>query len=143
MMASDTNKNKLISRLDKAREKVARIQISTPDWFSDWFDKQEAVGLRLKEKYGEDFDQPTMFLGVSMAVAEAKAAQEWIDSLTSEIIKLSPNSVENGHVYYGATGGGISIIVTPTSLGPIYEIQEAITGKKINLCEATDWYFYG
>ncbi len=41
--------------------------------------------------------------------------------------------------YYGAIGGGISYTFTPTSLGTIVKVKEAITGEELDLTEYNDW----
>lgn len=40
---------------------------------------------------------------------------------------------------YGATGGGLSYCFTPTGLGVIVTVQEALSKETLNLTDFSDW----
>ena len=103
----------------------------------------------LIEKYGPDFDKPDSSFYLN--VAEARCIAEWVESLRPEILAIQNAGRDGifddvmmpGEPYYGATGGGLSYTFTPTSLGTILVVKEAITGKELNVSDALSWYFYG
>lgn len=114
--------------------------------------KYQTTGERLKAKYGPDFDKYTAQNGFNILVAEAGAINEWLESLKPEILAIQKQGSKNSpfgdimssdEPYYGATGGGVSYTFTPTSLGTILTVKEAITGKELNVSDALDWFFYG
>jgi len=119
---------------------------------SGFMTKYQATAERLKAKYGPDFAKYTSQNGFPMTVAEAGAINEWLESLKPEILAIQKRGSNgdpfrdmmlNEEPYYGATGGGVSYTFTPTSLGTILTVKEAITGKELNVSDALDWYFYG
>ena len=100
---------------------------------------------RLAAKYGPDFEKqlPSAF---GLNVAETKCIDEWIESLRPEIMAKQGNTyseISPNEPYYGATGGGVTYSFTPTSLGTILVVKEAITGKELNVSDALGWFFYG
>ena len=44
-----------------------------------------------------------------------------------------------GSVYAGASGGNITFSVTPTSLGNVFKVADAITGEVIDLTDYANW----
>lgn len=100
----------------------------------------------LEEKYGADFDVENVDT-FGMNNAEVLCIEQWLDELRPEILALQRGKVPAGlpedEPCYGATGGGVSYTFTPTSLGVILSVKEAVTGKTLNVTEALDWYFYG
>jgi hypothetical protein len=115
-------------------------------------EKYKAQGEALKAKYGDDFEKPAPGNNFGLNIAEAGAVDEWYQSLMPEILAIQKRGmkdssfrdiVESDVPYYGATGGGLSYTFTPTSLGTIITVKEAITGKELNVSDAVGWYFYG
>jgi hypothetical protein len=114
-----------------------------------FMEKQEKDRLRLIEEYGDDFEK---YGGHNFGFnnAEIGAINKWVESLRPEILAIQNKGglkKEFGDTmsepYYGATGGGLTYSFTPTSLGTICVVTEAITKKSLNVQEATFWYFYG
>ena len=111
-------------------------------------EREEQHQAFLKE-FGEVYDKP--FQGFGLNVAEAAAVKKWYDGLKPEIIATQKKNTKDSHIqdmigaepYYGAIGGGLSYAFTPTGLGNICVVTEAITGKSLNVAEATNWFFYG
>ena len=87
------------------------------------------------EKYGEDYDK-TVFTH-AIAKCEALAISAWLKEIQPEIDAKLPGGI------YGATGGNLSYTFTPTSLGTILTVKEAVTGKELNVSDAVNWILYG
>jgi hypothetical protein len=116
----------------------------SPTYLQNIAAKMAAQHADLVAKYGENFDAPAEQFGLN--VAEACVINEWIESLRPEIMALQGKTyseISPDEPYYGATGGGLSYRFTPTSLGTIIVVKEAITGKELNVTDALGWYFYG
>lgn len=52
---------------------------------------------------------------------------------------LPPGLSMKGAPYYGVIGGGLTYKFTPTSLGIIVKVQEAVTGEEIDLTDYDSW----
>lgn len=97
--------------------------------------KFEAEMKATIEKYGPDYDKA--IYSYPIAKCEAAAISEWLEELQPEIdAKLKGGS-------YGVTGGNLSYTFTPTSLGTILTVKEAVTGKELNVSDAVNWVLYG
>lgn len=123
---------------------------ASKSFLGNWMAQYKAAKAKLVEKYGEDFDKPSETFGLT--VAEAKCIDDWYESLKPEILAIQKqnnqvgslgDTINHSEPYYGAVGGGLSYTFIPTSLGNIVTVTESITGKKLNVSDATDWYFYG
>jgi hypothetical protein len=120
-------------------------------FLGNWKAAHEAKHAELTAKYGSNYDKPSPKGVFGLNVAEQAAVDEWTASLRAEIMaiqnkgsKRSPfKDIMGSEPYYGATGGGLTYAFTPTSLGTICVVTEAITKKSLNVAEATDWFFYG
>lgn len=44
-----------------------------------------------------------------------------------------------GEVYAGVSDGNLTFAVTPTSIGTVFKVAEAITGEKIDLTNYDNW----
>ena len=44
-----------------------------------------------------------------------------------------------GSVYAGVSGGNLTFTVTPTSLGDVFKVADAITGEVIDLTDYDNW----
>ena len=44
-----------------------------------------------------------------------------------------------GEVYAGVTGGNLTFSVTPTSLGTVFKVSDAVTGETLDLSEYENW----
>jgi len=42
-------------------------------------------------------------------------------------------------VYYGAIGGGLTYYFSPTGLGDILRVKEAISGEELDLTDYSEW----
>lgn len=73
----------------------------------------------------------------TLSAEDNKKVKDWFESIKPEILKKSPPNPVFGNVpYYGAVGGGLEYIFTPTSIGVIVKVKEAYTGLELDL---TDW----
>jgi hypothetical protein len=103
----------------------------------------------LVQKYGPDFEKPSVSFGLN--VAEAAVVAAWVGTLRAEIMGTQKSRFKDHGIddiidsepYYGATGGGLTYSFIPTSLGTIITVKETITGKELNVSDALGWYFYG
>lgn len=97
----------------------------------------------LEAAYGLNYEAPA--LRFSINVAEAAVISKWLNELKPRILEKQgkPPLDTNGEPYYGAIGGGVTYSFTPTGLGDILVVTEAITGEKLNVTEALDWHFFG
>ncbi len=41
--------------------------------------------------------------------------------------------------YYGAIGGGVTYMFTPTGLGVVLEVKESKTGETLNVTDYDNW----
>lgn len=90
-------------------------------------------------------------MNFSINQEELDCIDKWYEELKPELIQLTKNSLPpelsemlmEGEVYYGAIGGGLSYTFIPTSLGTILVVEESLTGKKLNVTEATGWKDFG
>lgn len=116
-----------------------------------WKEQHDATHAKLLAKYGENYDKPSPQGMFGLNVAEQAAVDEWAASLRAEIMaiqntgsgRIDFRDIMADEPYYGATGGGLTYAFTPTSLGTICVVTEAITKKSLNVADATDWFFYG
>lgn len=100
-------------------------------------------------EFGEDYNNIEHRFGLNKV--EQAAVDKWVASLRAEIMLIQEKTMKGQGVddiitadpYYGAASGGITYSFIPTSLGTICVVKETTTGKKLNVCEATDWFFYG
>lgn len=53
--------------------------------------------------------------------------------------ELDEYSVKFHEPYYGAIGGGLTYSFTPTALGTVVKVKEAITGEEIDLTDYDEW----
>ncbi len=119
-------------------------------FLGNWKAKHDAKHAELTAKYGPDYDKPSGY-GFGLNRAEQAVVDEWAASLRAEIIAIQKRGsakTDFGDIlanepYYGAVGGGLTYAFTPTSLGTICVVTEAITKKSLNVADATDWFFYG
>ena len=78
---------------------------------------------------------------------EANVITEWYENtikpkaLALQGEKILPNGLMEGEIYYGAIGGGLTYSFTPTSLGVILIVTEALTGEELNVNAALGWDF--
>ncbi len=73
---------------------------------------------------------------------EQQKISDWLISIDKQIkaaeidrrknLKLKTNNIEP---YYGAIGGGLTYMFTPTGLGTIKTVVEAHTGEKLDLTD--------
>ena len=119
-------------------------------FLSKWKDAHDAQRAEFVAKYGPDYDNSTGF-AFTLNRTEQAAVNEWTASLRAEIMAIQKKGsagtcfedIMTDEPYYGATGGGLTYAFTPTSLGTICVVTEAITKKTLNVAEATNWFFYG
>lgn len=128
--------------------KTTRNKARSSNALLDFVEKRKADKEKLVEAFGEDFDRTTIYGGVPMSVAEAETIENWLESLKPRILEIQKHSTLPPHLfeaepYYGATGGGVTVMCTPTSLGNIICVQESITKEILNVSDATYWFFYG
>lgn len=113
------------------------------------FADQQRQHNEFASKYGKDYAHPVRTF--SLNSAEMAAVDAWTASLRAEIMIIQGKTMKGQGVddiissdpYYGATGGGLTYSFIPTSLGDICVVKETITGKELNVSEATNWAFYG
>lgn len=120
------------------------------NFLDNWMKRHDESHAKFLAKYGPDYEKPVGH-GFCLNRAEQGAVDEWAASLRAEIIAIQKSGSKGTDLegiltdepYYGATGGGLSYSFTPTSLGTICVVTEAITKKTLNVADATDWFFYG
>ena len=122
------------------------------NFLANWAKKYQEQHDALVAKYGADFEKAAPGQAFGLNVAEVGAINEWYESLRPEILAIQKRGsldpaisdiLQDDEPYYGATGGGLSYTFTPTSLGTILVVKEAITGKELNVSDALGWHFYG
>ena len=128
--------------------KITRNKAASNNVLLDFIDRRRSDKEKLIKAFGVDFDKMTMYGGVPMSVAEAKTIGNWLEALKPRIIEIQkystlPSDLLAGEPYYGAVGGGVTVMCTPTSLGNIICVQEAVTKEILNVSDATFWFFYG
>lgn len=69
---------------------------------------------------------------------QEKKIAEWEKSLAPQICRIQGLSLEEGP-YYGAIGGGLTYLFTPTGIGLALTVKETITGEEINVTNYEDW----
>lgn len=100
-------------------------------------------------KFGLDYNKPVY--NFSLNRVQLDLINTWIASLRAEIMAIQKEALPSADIrdmikddpYYGAIGGGILYKFIPTSLGDILIVRESITGKELNVNDATNWFFYG
>jgi len=103
----------------------------------------DAKRAELLAKYGLDFEKRVTTFGINKA--EQGVIDDWLAQVQAEVVAKQSKEQQDlgaGQPYYGAVGGGVSYTFTPTSLGMILTVKEAISGKELNVTDALDWYFY-
>jgi acyl CoA:acetate/3-ketoacid CoA transferase alpha subunit len=70
--------------------------------------------------------------------------QKWYETLKPKFMQAQVLDNENMHngvfeVNYGAIGGGITFMFTPTGLGDVIRVQENITGEILDLTDYANW----
>ena len=128
--------------------KTTRNKAKSSNALLDFAEKRKTDKEKLIELFGDGFDQMTIYGGVPMSVAEAKTIENWLQSLKPRILEIQKHSTLPSYLvadepYYGATGGGVTVMCTPTSLGNSICVQESITKEILNVSDATHWFFYG
>lgn len=56
-----------------------------------------------------------------------------------EIMKKDPSLSRHKEPYYGAIGGGLTYLFTPTGLGVVFEAEEYFTKNRLNLTKYDEW----
>ena len=122
------------------------------NFLANWAQKYKEQRDKLEAEYGPNFEEEVPGSGFELNVAEVGVINKWLESLKPEILATQKKGSAGSDIsdilggdepYYGATGGGVSYTFTPTSLGTILVVKEAITGKELNVSDALGWYFYG
>lgn len=116
---------------------------------SDLFAKHDLQHKKYLAEFGEDYSKTAVRFHLN--IVEQAAVNAWTASLRAEIMQIQEKTMRGRGVddmiasdpYYGATGGGLRYSFIPTSLGDICVVKETITGKELNVAEATNWFFYG
>lgn len=116
-----------------------------------FFKQQQLDSEKYKKEHGPDYMAASLTFGLNKA--EHGEVNAWYKSLLPEILAIQKSGSGMRHIgdkiqgedqpYYGAVGGGLSYTFTPTALGDIITVKESITGKELNVSEATGWVFYG
>lgn len=115
----------------------------------DHFAEQKRQHQKFVAEYGKDYNHAKITF--SLNSVEQATVDKWIASLRAEIMAIQGKTMKgqglddiiSSDPYYGATGGGITYSFIPTSLGDICIVKETITGKELNVSDATGWAFYG
>lgn len=122
------------------------------DFLANFAKKYREQHDKLVAEFGPDFEEEVTHAGFGLNAAEVGTINKWYESLKPEILAIQRKGskasgisdiLDGDEPYYGATGGGVSYTFTPTSLGTILVVKEAITGKELNVSDALGWYFYG
>lgn len=106
----------------------------------------EASFKKFTEQYGPTFENTIRHF--NLTYVEAAKICEFVESLRPEILAIQKASGQSSAItcdepYYGAAGGGLTYMFTPTGLGTILVVRETITGKELNVTDACEWFFYG
>lgn len=87
----------------------------------------------------------------SVSTVQAQQIDSWYKSLIPTIVEVQKRCksfmddpfirslLDRGEPYYGAMGGGLTYSFTPTGLGVIVKITEAITGEEIDVTDYDTW----
>ncbi len=72
---------------------------------------------------------------------QAKKLNEWSAAQDQKVIeKQKGTDLEHpGEPYYGCSGGALTYMFTPTTLGLVTEVKNNLTGEIINLTDFEDW----
>lgn len=72
---------------------------------------------------------------VELTVEQVLKLKEWADA-QDEIVRKRQ---DKDRPYYGASGGALTYLVTPTSLGLVIQVRNNCTNDIIDLTEYADW----
>lgn len=61
--------------------------------------------------------------------------QHQLDSGDTHLVDYA----ENGVAYYGASGGSITLSVTPTGIGAVLKVKHNYTGEELDLTDYESW----
>ncbi|MFA5767445.1 MAG: hypothetical protein WC919_05970 [Candidatus Paceibacterota bacterium] len=72
---------------------------------------------------------------------QAEQLRAWSAEQDKKVIEQQKGtSVEHeGEAYYGCSGGALTYMFTPTSLGLVTEVKNNLTGETINLTDFDGW----
>lgn len=83
----------------------------------------------------------------SVDAEEQQVIDKWFAELQRKLIaekKAKQDTLcAEGEVYYGAIGGGLTYMFTPTGLGTILVVKESSSGEELNVTAALDWKNFG
>jgi hypothetical protein len=77
-----------------------------------------------------------------VTLEEHQVIATWWESIQKKAISENKDRADPcfpDSVYYGAMGGGLSYSFTPTSLGTILVVKEAVSGEELNVTDALGW----
>lgn len=100
----------------------------------------------LIQKYGEDFNEVKRTFTITEA--EDAVIQKWLCALLPRIRVIQESTYgtsEDGSIIsdvpnYGTIGGGLKYSFTPTGIGTILTITEAITKEELNVTAELNFY---
>ena len=53
--------------------------------------------------------------------------------------EIAEHFKQKGEVYAGASGGNLTFSITPTSIGTVFKVAEALTGETVDLSDYDNW----
>ena len=88
--------------------------------------------------------------GVKHELDEAQVAKlnKWLADLADKIDEkhrragkefLVERFKSEGKVYVGVSGGNLTYLITPTSIGTVFNVSDSITGENIDLTDYDNW----
>lgn len=80
---------------------------------------------------------------------QVRKISAWQQEVSAKVIEqqrksMSPEdfsmlTMDGKYPYYGASGGGLTFSFTPTSLGCVVKVTEALTGEELDITDYEDW----
>ena len=90
-----------------------------------------------------------MLIQYKLDEKQYKELEQWLDKQNKDIIEKQRSSMSaedfedftmNGQfAYTGAIGGGVTYMLTDTSLGTIIKVKHAITNEELDLTNYDEW----
>ena len=84
------------------------------------------------------------YMTFEVSTEEEAIIRKWHKALQKRLIK--DKKAQGGswgcgpdEIYYGAVGGGLQYIFSPTGVGTILVVQESVSGEQLNVTDANGW----
>ncbi len=106
------------------------MKVNIVNWSQKWAEKLA----------NREYDE-TIIESFGINVTQVKLINEWYIKLKAKI-REQQKAVDPLHgddPYYGAIGGGLTYQFTPTGLGTVLKVTEALTGETLDVTDYDSW----